>query len=99
MRFNSGLNQMFVDLAMGTNTIACGAITANGAISAGANSITGGSLVLSNTSNQIVFGTPNTATINVAPATNRIYTIPNNGGNCNFIMSLNHQAGDLYPCN
>lgn len=49
-------------------------------------------VLYSNTSNQIVFGTTSTATINVASASNRISTIPNNGGNCNFIMSLNHQA-------
>lgn len=65
---------MFVPLAMGSNTINCGDIT-TGDIDAGTNSITGASLALSNTSNQIVLGTTNTATINVAPATNLMEVI------------------------
>jgi hypothetical protein len=40
------------------------------------------------TTNQLVFGTTNTTTINsVAPASSRVYTIPDSGANSSFVMT------------
>ncbi len=52
-----------------------------------------GQLINTNTSNQIVLGTTNTATISsTAPSASRVYTIPDPGASASFVMTQGAQT-------
>lgn len=55
--------------------------------------LTGPSASLTNTTNQLVFGTTNTSTISAtAPSTSRTLTIPDPGANASFVMTEGSQT-------
>lgn len=75
------------DLELGVNT--SDQLTYNGiVIASSGGALFGTTLTLSATSNQMVIGTTNTTTLSyTAPASSRTYTIPDAGGNVEFVMA------------
>src|SRR6478609_2192417 len=68
-----------------------GSLDVSGSINFG--HVTADSASLTDTSNQLTFGTTNTTTLNsVAPSSSRIYTIPDAGSDCSFILSAGTQT-------
>src|SRR6478609_700001 len=68
-----------------------GSLDVSGSINFG--HVTADSASFTDTSNQLTFGTTNTTTLNsVAPSSSRIYTIPDAGSDCSFILSAGAQT-------
>jgi len=96
----SGVQSFTANVASNSTTtgsvVITGGLGVSGNITAG--TVNAGSLVASTetltaTSNQLVLGTTNTTTINsTAPAASRVLTIPDPGGNANFLMSAGNQS-------
>lgn len=80
------------DLELTTN--ASDQLTYNGlVIATSTGALVGTTLTLSATSNQMVIGTTNTTTVSfTAPSASRVYTVPDAGGNVEFVMAGGAQS-------
>lgn len=69
-------------------------VTSNGTnLNVSGGRVTSQTLTVSNTSNQIILGTTRTTTINsTQPSSSRTYTIPDAGGNAEFVMTAGSQT-------
>jgi hypothetical protein len=97
LRIASG-RSIFSDSTASSSTttgavIVAGGVGISGALNVGG-TISGTSANLSATANQLTLGTTNTITISAAaPAASRTYTIPNVGGNANFLTTAATYTG------
>ena len=92
----SGVQSFTAGVASSSTTT--GSVVITGGLGLSGNVTAGGSVtatneVLTNTSNQLVFGSGTTTTITVpTPAASRVLTIPDPGGAATFLMSVGNQS-------